>query len=109
MTPAPVTRLGFLVDGPREAPDGAIYFTATDAHRFPGIYRVRPGAAGPERVVSRYGGEQLSVTARDILFDQLEVVRGAALLSDLYLHELSTRPHAAADARRAAVRGRPVT
>ena len=82
-------RLGFLVDGPREAPDGAIYFTATDAHRFPGIYRVRPGAAGPERVVSRYGGDELSVTARDILFDQLEVVRGAALLSDLYLHEFS--------------------
>ena len=90
VTPVPVTRLGFLVDGPREAPDGAIYFTATDAHRFPGIYRVRPGAAGPERVVSRYGGAQLSVTASDMLFDQLEVVRGAALLSDLYLHELSS-------------------
>jgi Omp85 superfamily domain/WD40-like Beta Propeller Repeat len=90
VTPTPVTRLGFLVDGPREAPDGAIYFTATDAHRFPGIYRLRPGASDPERVVSRYGGERLSVTERDILFDQLEVVRGAALLSDLYLYEFST-------------------
>ncbi len=77
-------------------------------HRFPGIYRMKPGAAGPERVVSRYGGDHLSVTARDILFDQLEVVRGAALLSDLYLHEFCDRPHASADARRAPVRGRPV-
>ena len=71
----------------------ALYFTATDAHRFPGIYRVRPGAADAERVVSRYGGEHLSVTGRDVLFDQLEVVRGAAFLSDLYLLRVRHRPH----------------
>ncbi|MBK5299412.1 MAG: PD40 domain-containing protein [Vicinamibacteria bacterium] len=89
-TATPMTRLGFLVDGPREAPDGAIYFTATDAHRFPGIYRLTHGAVVPERVVSRYGGEHVSVTARDVLFDQLEIVRGAALVSDLYLHDFAS-------------------
>jgi len=85
-----ITRVGFLVDGPREAPDGSIYFTATDAHRFPGIYRLTAGRSRPERVVSRYGGDHVSVTARDVLFDQLEIVRGAALVSDLYLYDLTT-------------------
>jgi hypothetical protein len=85
-----LTRLGFLVGGLREAPDGAIYYTATDAHRFPGVYRITPGATAADRVVTRYGGEHVSITARDLLFDQLELVRGAALVSDLYLHEFST-------------------
>ena len=85
-----ITQLGFLVDGPREAPDGSIYFTANDAHRFPAIYRLTPGRSRPERVVTRYGGDQVSVTAHDVLFDQLEIVRGAALVSDLYLHDLTT-------------------
>ena len=70
------------------------------AHRFPGIYRMTPGAAAADRVVSRYGGDHFSVTARDVLFDQLEVVRGAALVSDLYLHEFCDRPHASADPAR---------
>ena len=67
-----------------------------------------PGAAVPERVVSRYGGEHLSVTSRDVLFDQLELVRGAALVSDLYLHEFGDRPHASSDAGRPPARSRPV-
>ena len=85
-----LTTGGFLIDGPARAPDGAIYFTVTDPHRFPGIYRLRDGQDEPVRVTSRYGGEWLSAGSDVLLFDQLEIVRGAALLADLYAHDLRT-------------------
>ena len=86
-----LTEIGYVVDGPREGPDGSVYFTSADAHRFPGIYRLPRGSGTPERVTSRYGGTYLSVGPRDVLFDQLEFVRGTALLSDLYLFDLGSR------------------
>ncbi len=85
-----LTTLGFVVAGPRQAADGSLYFTASDPRRFPGIYRLGPGEATPERVVSRYGGSSLSLHGDRVLFDQLEIVRGAALVSDLYVHDLGT-------------------
>ncbi len=86
----PLTSLGYLVDAPREGADGAIYFTTADADRFPGIYRLSRGATVAEQVVSRYGGTGISVSDREMLFDQLELVRGSALMSDLYLRDLRT-------------------
>ena len=85
-----LTTMGFVVAGPRQAADGSLYFTASDPRRFPGIYRLGPGEATPERVVSRYGGSSLSLHGSRVLFDQLEIVRGAALVSDLYVHDTGT-------------------
>jgi len=86
-----LTSFGFLVDGPRASRDGALHFTVTDPHRFPGIYRLMPGSSAPERVVSRYGGETLSIGSGVLIFDQLEFVRGAALVSDLHAYDLTSR------------------
>jgi hypothetical protein len=87
-----LTRVGYLVNTPREGPDGALYFSATDAHRFPAVFRLT--ASGEAELVTRYGGNGLSPGRGGFVFDQLEFVREAALPSDLYFSE---RP---GDARR---------
>jgi hypothetical protein len=83
-----LTRLGYNVETPREGPDGAIYFSSTDAHRFPAVFRLAPD--GPAVVVTRYGGTGLSVGRDAVIFDQLEFVRGVALLSDLHVRSSTT-------------------
>ncbi len=55
-----------------------------DGRRFPGLYRLRPGAAAVSRETSRYGGSGLTVGHGVAIFDQLELSRGAGLESDLY-------------------------
>ena len=49
-----LTHLGFTVSTPRVDGDGAIWFSASSPHGFPGLYRLRAGRL--ERVVNRYGG-----------------------------------------------------
>ena len=85
-----LTNIGFDVGGARAAPDGTLYFTVTDPRRFPGIYRLPPGAGRPERVTSRYGGTGLTLSGSSLVFDQLEFTRGVALFGDLYAHDLAT-------------------
>ncbi len=87
--PRRLTNIGFDVDGPRGTSDGTVYFTVSDPRRFPGIYRLSPGAAAPERVTSRYGGTGLTVSGTWLVFDQLELTRNVALLGDLYAHDLT--------------------
>jgi hypothetical protein len=84
-----LTRLGYLVDTPREGPDGSIYFSATDAHRFPAVFRLAP--TGSSEVVTRYGGTGLSIGRDWLVFDQLEFVRGVSLQGDLYLYSPETQ------------------
>lgn len=87
--PTRLTHNGFNVDGPSRSPDGRLYVTIADPRRFPGIYRL--DAAGRlEWVTSRIGGSRVAFHEGRLLFDQLEVVRGSALLSDLYEHHPET-------------------
>jgi hypothetical protein len=79
-----LTRLGYFVDTPRVDADGSIWFSASDAHRFPGLYPCRLEPRRPVRVTSCYGGSSLSLGRDVVIFDQLEVTRGAGLTSDLY-------------------------
>ncbi len=88
--PTQLTRTGYLVEAPRIDADGSIWFSASDAHRFPGLYRLPPGATEPVRVTSRYGGSGLSLGRDVVIFDQLEVTRGAGLTSDLYAFDRRT-------------------
>lgn len=81
-----LTHNGFDVEGPARGPDGQVYVTISDPRRFPGIYRVDPEGR-LERVTSRVGGSRVTFHDRRLIFDQLEVVRGVALLSDLYDHD----------------------
>ena len=78
-----LTRFGYIVEAPREGPDRSIYASSTDAHRFPALFRIAPD--GPVEIATRYGGTGLAVGEDAVIFDQLEFVRGTALLSDLYL------------------------
>ena len=79
-----LTHLGYGVEAPRIDSDGSVWFSAADAHRFPGLYRLPVDASQPVRVTSRYGGSGLSLGRDVVIFDQLEVTRGAGLTSDLY-------------------------
>jgi hypothetical protein len=79
-----LTRLGFLVETPRVDGDGAIWFSASDPRRFPGIYRLGPNDRQLQRITSRFGGTGLTVGRDIVIFDQLEIVRGAGLQGDLY-------------------------
>ena len=88
--PVPLTRLGFFVEAPRVDADGSIWFSASDAHRFPGLYRLSPGSSKPIRVTSRYGGSGLTLGQDVVVFDQLEITRGAGLTSDLYAFDRRT-------------------
>jgi Omp85 superfamily domain/WD40-like Beta Propeller Repeat len=80
-----LTWLGFSVRTPRVGADGSVWFSASGPHGFPGLYRLPPDNAAPERIASRFGGSGLSVRADVAVFDQLEIVRGAGLRSDLYV------------------------
>jgi hypothetical protein len=77
-----LTHLGFTVSTPRVDGDGTTWFSASNPHGFPALYRLRAGRL--ERVVDRYGGSGLTVGHDVVLFDQAEFVRGAGLSSDLY-------------------------
>jgi hypothetical protein len=81
-----LTRNGFVVEGPVRGPGGRVHVSISDPRRFPGIYRLEPDGR-LTRVTSRYGGSGLTFDAGRLIFDQLDVVRGAALLSDLYEHD----------------------
>ena len=85
-----LTRIGFAVDAPRLAPDGSVYFTSSTPHGLPTVRRVAGDGRRSERVLERFGGTGLAITADLIVFEQLEVVRNAGLVSDLYAYERGT-------------------
>ena len=62
-----LTHLGFTVSTPRVDGDGAVWFSASNPHGFPALYRLRAGRL--ERVVDRYGGSGLTIGRDVVLFD----------------------------------------
>jgi hypothetical protein len=82
-----VTRLthhGFAVSGPRNAPDGRIFYSAASPHHFPALMELRAGTSSPRHVASRYGGNRIAVAGQRLIVDELDVVGNVALQSDLY-------------------------
>jgi WD40-like Beta Propeller Repeat len=85
-TDARATRLthhGFVVNAPRVADSGIIYYGVANADGYPALMELRPGGV-PRRVAWRGYGNRTSVRGDWIVFDQLERVRSVALYSDLY-------------------------
>lgn len=78
-----ITHDGFNVGAPRFAPDGSIFYALASPDAFPTLRRLRSDGHA-ESLLPRYLGNRTSVRARWIVFDQLEVVRSAALYSDVY-------------------------
>lgn len=78
-----VTHDGFNVGAPRFAPDGSIFYALASPHAFPTLRHLRADGRA-ESLLPRYLGNRTSVREGWIVFDQLEVVRSAALYSDLY-------------------------
>jgi hypothetical protein len=86
-----LTHHGFRVSAPAFAPDGRLFYSASNPRAFPGIYEWRAGSP-PRRITSRVGGSRLAVAGDELIFDQLEWVRNAALVSDLYAVRLDGGP-----------------
>jgi hypothetical protein len=81
--PTRVTTFGYLTDSPRFDADGSLLVGRLDAHEFPSIERVgRDGHV--ERLTTMYRGGQIAPGRDAVYFDQLEVRRDVALVSDLY-------------------------
>ena len=78
-----LTRHGFVVDAPRRAEDGGIYYLVDNPDGFPALMHLAPGGE-PRRVAWRVLGSRTSVRGEWVVFDQLERVRSIALYSDLY-------------------------
>jgi hypothetical protein len=78
-----LTHHGFRVSAPAFAPDGRLFYSFADPHAFPSIYEWRADGA-PRRITRRVGGRRLAVAGDELIFDQLELVRNAAVVSDLY-------------------------
>jgi Tol biopolymer transport system component len=90
-TDASATRLthhGFSVSAPRFAADGTLYYSISNADGFPALMRLAPNGT-PERAAWRVRGNATAIGRDWIVFDQLERVRAAALLSDLYALKVS--------------------
>ena len=87
--PGRLTALGFRVAGPRVDTDGSIWFSASNPHGFPGLYSLDPHGRLRHRA-NRFGGSGLALGRDVVWFDQLELVRGAGLASDLYALERRT-------------------
>jgi hypothetical protein len=78
-----LTSHGFRVSSPAIAGDGRLFYSVSSPHAFPAIYEWRAGRE-PRRVTSRVGGNRLAAAGDQLVFDQLEYVRNAAVVSDLH-------------------------
>ena len=90
-----LTRHGFYVTSPRFGPNGRLYYSLHDPHRFPTL-RELDLATGESRVITtRYLGNRMGLTGPRLIFDQVEIVRSVGRQSDLYMVDA-----AAGDTRR---------
>jgi hypothetical protein len=78
-----LTHHGFSV-GPPTFGQNAIFYSIANPHGFPALMALKPGQANPREVTTRYLGSQIGARGGLLVFDQLELVRNAALQSDLY-------------------------
>jgi Tol biopolymer transport system component len=85
-----LTHHGFTVVGPRYAPAAcsgclpSIVYSVRNPDGFPTLNRLTLDGSEPVAIATRFLGSTVAVGRRTIVFDQLEVARNAAMLSDLY-------------------------
>jgi len=79
-----LTHHGFGVAGPRYAPDGRIYYAASNPHEFPALMVLEPERREPMRVTTSYLGSRVGFAGDEVVFDQIERVRNVGLQSDVY-------------------------
>jgi hypothetical protein len=78
-----LTQHGFVVSFPEYSPDGRLFYSISNPHRFPALMeRAADGAV--REIVTRVGGGRMSAGDRTIVFDQVEYVRSVGLQSDVY-------------------------
>jgi hypothetical protein len=83
-----LTHHGFGVSSPRYAPDGRIFYAATDPHRFPAVMELSADGQRTRQVARRYLGNRIAVSAESLVVDEIDLVRNVGLGSDLYLIDL---------------------
>lgn len=85
LTPSGAARLtyhGYNVSGPQFADGDRLFYSLVDAHDFPRLMELTPG--GPRQVTTRVLGSRTSPVGDELVFDQVELVRSVAVVSDLY-------------------------
>ena len=98
-----LTSHGFVVSGPRFVPASAsarpppassepprVVYSVRNPHGFPSLLSTGLGQSEPAAVVTRFGGDHVSMTTEAIYFDQLELTHDVALTSDLYAADRAT-------------------
>jgi len=87
-----VTEDGFTVAGPRFGPDGGLYYSVVNPHRFPALLVREAGANESRKVANRYLGTNVGFAGSEIVFDYMEVEHQVGLQSDLYAVAASGGP-----------------
>ena len=80
-----LTHHGFNVSGPRFAPDGRLFYSVASPHEFPALLEIPRQGDASRHVARRYLGTGIGYTRSHLVVDELDVVQGAGLQSDLYL------------------------
>jgi hypothetical protein len=80
-----LTRHGFLVSGPRFAGPGRMLYSLANPHGFPSLMELDLPSRRSRRIATRYLGTQVGLAGRDVVFDQIEIVRDVGRQSDLYI------------------------
>lgn len=89
-----LTHHGFTVSAPAFTADGRLFYSVSNPHGFPALMERPADGSAPREVATRYGGDRLTAAGNLLIFDQLEIVRNTALLSDIHavsLHDGTTR------------------
>ncbi|HXH07194.1 MAG TPA: hypothetical protein VNI83_11445, partial [Vicinamibacterales bacterium] len=80
-----LTRHGFVVGRPRWDVGGtAVLYSVRNPHGFPSLVRARVETGALEVLAERFLGEAIGVARDTLIFDQRELVRAVALVSDLF-------------------------
>ncbi|MGH9309599.1 MAG: hypothetical protein ACRD1U_09515 [Vicinamibacterales bacterium] len=86
-----LTHHGFNVSAPRFGPDGRLFYSLADPHRFPALMEWRSRGEAPRRVADRYLGHRIGVVDDTrLVVDEIDLVRSVAERSDLYLVDTRT-------------------
>lgn len=100
VTRSPATALtarGYLQAGPRFVPGAcascpdAIVYASQSPDRFPSLRSVEPDGTGDRQLTTRYLGSTTGVSMNLLVFDQQDLHRDVAMLSDLYAFDRRSR------------------
>jgi len=94
--PTRLTHDGFVATGPRFARacrscDLEIVYSVRNPDGFPELRAVNRDGTRPRALATRYLGSTVGVGAERLVFDQQELRRNVALVSDLYAYDWSTK------------------